>query len=601
MDDAIDHDDARHRREEAARRAKRQKHRDSKSRGQSEKERKRREHAQRILGAQKGSAAKGGKSKAPSSKSPSSAGAAAAAAGGSSAFQRLFQERAEGFSVRLRFRNAPPRPPVGPTFVGLGLDGELTDKWTKYKARNAVERAYTWKLHVGKEVGVPLAPSAMDWEGCYTDPNKEGNKNDKEGEEGKAKYVVPALAPEDEALINWKGGLGDAAAERLQQRQDRRRSAARLALAQGHGTLSATNAAAPRAPSASGGGGPGSAFRLKKHHLQSRVLDEKTPFMMKKTTYLTNDATSVHQFKSLADEKSQRAKDVDRALEETRAKNREMDVIEKGFQDANPGGVVKAGNREGAAAKATRVHPAKPAVKPVWDVPLLPDAAAWGQTYAHVVLDNPPKTVPQQGKKAEGTEEGGTVGAELFRPQHLGRAIVTDVAKQKDTARMACTVWVPSTTIAGEKASGSGEANAPPAKKSKFGRPYAALQRYDLDVTPLRDPSDPHVQYVWIVDPAGGHAGYHAVGSRVQLSTGRPVVVGRAAGGGEGGEAAANRSYVAHRALGAEERKAMEVRRAAVDVDLAAKHGLVEEDDEDEEKGGGATGEKEKESMEVEA
>ena len=102
----------------------------------------------------------------------------------------------------------------------------------------------------------------------------------------------------------------------MQQRQDRRRSAARLALAQGHGTLSATAARAPRAPSAPGGGGSGSAFRLKKHHLQSRVLDEKTPFMMKKTTYLTNDATSVHQFKSLADEKSQRAKDVDRALED---------------------------------------------------------------------------------------------------------------------------------------------------------------------------------------------------------------------------------------------------------------------------------------------
>ena len=150
MDD-VELDNERHRREEQERRAKRNRNRETKSKSGhvSEKERKRREHAQRILGAQR--------KKHPSLQPEIR----------SSIFQSLFQERAEGFLIDLRFRNAPPRPPVGPTFVGLGLEGELTNKWTKYKARNAVETQYTWKLHP-KRLGVQLAVSGMDYENCYT-------------------------------------------------------------------------------------------------------------------------------------------------------------------------------------------------------------------------------------------------------------------------------------------------------------------------------------------------------------------------------------------------------------------------------------------------
>eukprot|EP00957_Ditylum_brightwellii_P056127 4255448-Ditylum_brightwellii.AAC.1 len=69
----------------------------------------------------------------------------------------MFTRRAEGFLIDLNFRNAPPRPPVGPCFVGLGLDGELTDNWTRYRPSNAVEANYTWKLHTEPDLGVPLA------------------------------------------------------------------------------------------------------------------------------------------------------------------------------------------------------------------------------------------------------------------------------------------------------------------------------------------------------------------------------------------------------------------------------------------------------------
>ena len=126
--------------------------------------------------------------------------------------------------------------------------------------------------------------------------------------------------------------MGDTAAEQLQQRRDRARAAARLALAQGYGTpLPLNRALTPIATAAST-----TAFKLKKkHHLQSRILDEKTPNFMKKTTYLTNDATSVHRYTSLAKTQEERAKDADRAIADTKTRYTENEVIEKGFGVAN--------------------------------------------------------------------------------------------------------------------------------------------------------------------------------------------------------------------------------------------------------------------------
>lgn len=582
MDDEVERDNARHRREEQERRARRQKHRDAKSsrsRSQTEKERKRREHAQRILGAQRSqreasaSSSRGGRGGSAGRSAKDRGGDP----GGTSAFQALFHERAEGFFVDLRFRNAPPRPPVGPAFVGLGLEGELTNKWTRYKARNAVESQYAWRIHPSLDLGVPLAPSAMDREGCYADPAK-----------SKENYVPPPMHPDDEALVNWKGGTGDTATEHLQQRRDRKRAAARLAVARGHGALPSGGAAAARtskggrAAGTSGSGG----VRLKKHHLQSRILDEATPNFMKKTTYLSNTAGSVHQFTSLAHTQVQRARDVDRALAETRSKYTEMDVVERGFREANAA--------DGEGGKRRRVHPTKKDVRPVWDLPLLPDAEAWGHTYTHVVLDHPPKNVGSGG--VGGTPQRGGKG-EPFRSRQLQEAIVADVTKDADSARMACTVWVPRPHASSRAASdpGSPAEPSPPAKKSKRGAPFGAVQRYDLDVVPLRDPSRPPVHYVWTVDPARGRVGYRPVGSRVQLSTGRPIVVrgvGRSLGD-KTTEVATDESFIRRRAMTEEERREVDTKTAEVDLDLAEKYGLVgagEEGEEDEEAGGRGRG-----------
>ena len=537
MDD-VELDNERHRQEEQERRAKRKEKRKTKSTsGQlTEKERKRREHAQRILGAQRGKKPSSTESKPTSSE------------GGSSIFQSLFQERAEGFSIDLRFRNAPPRPPVGPTFVGLGLEGELTNKWTKYKARNAVETQYTWKLHAERESGGQLAVSAMDYEKCYTankDDVQQGNSNEN-------------LHPDDYALINWKGSLGDTAAEQLQQKQDRARAAARLAITQGYGAMP-FKAPNDTPNTANSGGGT---VRLKKHHLKSRILDEKTPNFMKKTTYLTNDATSVHRFTSLAHTQAQRARDVDQALKETKTKYSEMDMIEMGFKEANKDTTGK-----------KRTHPFKKDVHALCDLPLLPDVSTWGHTYTHVVLDNPPKNVTASKNLTNDKSQAQGVA---FKAKQLCKAVVADVTKQAQNARMECTLWALNS-----------DSSVPPAKKLKRGPMYTAVQKYDLDVVPLRDPSVPPVHYVWVFDPSKDSIGYHCIGSRVHLSTGRPAT-----------EMATDKSYISRRGLEAEEKKNLEMRTAEVDVDLEEKYGLGQEDDELEEE---ETNEKKSEEVEGDA
>ncbi|KAL7521019.1 hypothetical protein ACHAWX_005714 [Stephanocyclus meneghinianus] len=423
----------------------------------------------------------------------------------------------------------------------------------------------------------------MDWEGSYTDPDKA--KDDANGLISKDSSVhkshhVPTLHPDDDALINWTGSLGDTAAEMLQQKRDRARAAARLALAQGYGApLPLNKALTPIATATSA-----TAFKLKKkHHLQSRILDEKTPNFMKKTTYLTNDTVSVHRFTSLAHTQEKRARDVDRALAETKSKYTETDVIENGFGVANSYPVVGANgaldHNDGGDQKKKRTHPNKKDVFPVWDLPLLPDVATWGHTYTHVVLDNPPKSIKANFKSSSKSKDSNN-GNSLVTAQQLRKAIVADVTKQTNNARMACTVWVPTPDVVSdtETISESKDDEQTPAKKIK-GESYQAVQRYDLDVVPLRDASGPPVHFILVVDPNKPYVGYHPVGSRVQLSTGRPVVLSGLQSSSENkSEIDTDKSIITRREMEREEREDIEKKAAEVDVDLAEKYGLVEGD-----------------------
>jgi RNA polymerase II-associated factor 1 len=719
--DEIDIDDERHRREEAERRARRHREREKKEQQAaaaaqgllakssssgggkgvplppasikeqniSEKERKRREHAAKILGAQQSSqkqhqssSRRGSKPPPPPPSSKKKSGKSdnlptpvttTTIPGGSSIFQSLFTERAEGFFIDLRFRNAPPRPPVGPTFVGYGLDGVLTEEWTQYKPYNAVETRYVYKVHNGehlREVVSRLASSALDIEKCYLGEKKKQQNEDNDGTANNnnttsdnqavgttattathaASHVTTnttttteqVLSPDDEAILNWTGHMGDTATEALQRDRDKARASARETLARRVGFDRTNNKSSSSSSSAAaimGGGGGGKTFKLKKsNHLKSRILDERIPNFMKKTTYLTNDYNSVHRFTSLASTQIQRARDVDTAVAETRERYAGLDIIERSFDEASSSkwsiilpppsssasssvGVENNNNEQQQMMNKGngRTHPTKKNVYPIWDLPLLPDIRTWGHTFTHVVLDNPPRSVggdstvllkknnkkrqlsqQSQGSCSSGadddngnTHSGGGGGGGGDDIQRLNSAIVADVARQEHNARMECTVWVPPHPSSSSSLVEDGiTPPITPNKKSKIGgEKFVAIQKYDLDVVPLRDPNAPAVHYVWTIDPKCNYVGYHPIGSRVQLSMGRPPSAmidqgSRRQGGGGRGRGTSNLEngcIIVRRDIDEDERKAFEIRTAEVDIELAEKHGRMDDDDDDQE------------------
>ena len=382
-----------------------------------------------------------------------------------SAFQDLFAQRAQGFQIDFKFRNAPPRPPVGPCFVGSGLDGVLLDA-SKYKPLNAVEVGYRWKLHSEPDLGVPLAPSAMDFKSYK--PSSEDAK----------------LHPDDDAILNWRGSFGDTAAEELKQRRDNARAAARLALM---GKSPAKLLDKARSPV--------TATSTKKPF--SRVLDETMQSWMKKTTYLSNDYTrKVHDFRSLAKTKQDLEKDLE-VKQQQLSKQRSPAVISGTFLQ-NKAPVLK--------------HPTKKNLKPLMELPLLPNVEHWGQSYTHVVMDKSPGDVDK-----------------------LDRAFVANVQKTEANARMTCQLFVPSEDDSAK---------------------FQAIQEFDLDVVPLKDEDAPHNNFTIWIDAESQQATYLPIASRVQLSTGRPLK---------------SKNYsmiVLRRAMNEDDTREMEEQVAEVDADV---------------------------------
>lgn len=344
--------------------------------------------------------------------------------------------------MEFKFRNAPPRPPVGPCFVGHGLEGVLLDL-AQYKPLNAVEVNYSWKLHSEPDLGVPLAPSAMDPR-SYTPSTS-----------------IPQLHPDDQNLLEWKGSLGDTAAEELKKRRDHARAAARLALL-------GKNPALLLKPKASVSTTTTTTTTGKKAF--SRVLDETMQSWMKKTTYLSNDHTrKVHDFKSLAKTKQELVQDL--ALREKQFQQRRSAAgITKTFQDA--------------MSKVTQ-HPTKKNVHAVMEMPFLPNVQQWGNAYTHLIIDKAPGAA-----------------------QDLDHAFVANVQKRDANARMTCQLFVPATDED---------------KESDGGIKYQAIQQYDLDVLPLKEEDAPHMNFCIWIDKAHQTASYIPISSRVQLSLGRPL------------------------------------------------------------------------------
>jgi len=434
------------------------------------------------------------------------------------------------------------------------LEGELHDKWTRYKPGNAIERGYVWKLHGEPDLGVAIAPSALDYEGCYVDPTKKKKAkgsssgrtsaddmdvdSEEEANDVVNKVVLPKLHPDDAKLIDWTGDEGDSVLKEL----ERRRLRARALLTPGGSTNMNNNASTttsnnnnkPSTPSA--------------NSFVSRVLRENTPFFMKKTTYLGNDqGIKVHNFKSLERSKTENAKDIRRTMEENKRKNTDKDGIVLAFDRAN-----------NTAKKPRRKHPVKRKVEAVYEIPFLPDGSTWGHTFTHVVVDHLPKKTAPSRKKNDG---GRTVNRKM-----LQKAFIADVTQSQVNQRMECNYLLPDDTTPG--GSGDGKEGG---EDAVF---YDAASAYDLDVLPLKEGGRPCVNFLLAIDERNGMATYHPLSSKVQLSTGRRPGDGS---GGNGGKKRLGR-YVGRREMGGEDVREMEGRLAEIDRDFKG-----DDDDEEEE------------------
>ena len=368
----------------------------SQSEAQKEKDRKRKEYRQKIL-QQHGQSTSSAPGKEPPNKKMKRAAAAAASSSKqpslptSSAFQEAFAQRAQGFQIDFRFRNAPPRPPVGPCFVGDTLSKVLLQQSRTYKPFNAVEAQHVWKLHNEADLGVPLAPSAMDL-AAYSNEglSPEDENNNKNRNDNRSK-----LHPDDLALLDWQGSMGDTAADQRQARQVAARAAARQWLQSGDDKQQFSKQQQKKA--------------------FSRVLKEDMQTWMKKTTYLSNDySRKVHDFKSLAQTKQELAADL-QAKQEEMAQRRTLRTIEASFDVF------------GDNASTTLQHPTKKNLKPKSVLPVLPHVSNWGRAFTHVVIDKPPLISDPSYKMTD---------------LHKG-AWVANVEKRGQNARMSCQIVAP--------------------------------------------------------------------------------------------------------------------------------------------------------------
>ena len=247
--------------------------------------------------------------------------------------------------------------------------------------------------------------------------------------------VVP-LHKDDEALLDWKGGLGDSLAEAAHRRREEARAAARL-------VASGQSPARPKskAPIKPVGGKNSNKF--------SRVLKDDTqqPWM-KKTTYLSNDySRKVHDFKSLAKTKEEMAQELASKQEELNAR-RSVVAIRNSFSTTKP-----------------LQHPHKKEMKPKRVMNVLPQTKRWGRAFTHVVIDKAPTSMP----------EGVTL-------DHLTKSFVTNVQKPESSSRLACSVQVPAPTSTEEKVV------------------YQPAFSYDLEVVPLKQEDVPHMTFCFMME-----------------------------------------------------------------------------------------------------
>lgn len=407
-----------------------------------------------------------------------------------------------------------------------------------------MELNHAWKLHSEPDLGVPLAPSAMDLEYCYVDPTKKEKKKqndydelfDEDEEEKNNKNEMPALHPNDLALFNWKGSMGDSVMEELQLNRDRTRAEERK---------QAMNGGKKPTPTASStnSGIKVTTTRMSKGPTKSRVLDENNMKFTVKTIYTENDLTQqVHNFTSQAQEKDEKRKAIRKKYEEEQAGASQTDRISQSFISANKENTNDShpnGSNGTTRKNQRRKHPnpKKRNVEAVYEIPLLPDVDTWGHDFTHLVMGNLPKKVKVNTAK-------------------LSDAYVADVSAPEieNTTRMKCSLLLPDQ-----------ESVVDDSEK----RLYNTSQYYSLEV---EQKEQQHGSFLIMIDEDRKVATYHPIGSKIKLISGRPVNMDD--------EKTIKSRLVSKRELDEKEVEDMEMEIAKVDLDYAEKYGVGDYDDE---------------------
>jgi hypothetical protein len=339
-------------------------------------------------------------------------------------------------------------------------------------------------LHAEADLGVSLAPSAMDTNSYVLQQEQDTSSTRK-------------LHPDDGALLEWKGSMGDTVADLKHRRQEQAHAMARQWLQ-----------AEPTSKNKKYANNNKKAF--------SRVLKEDMQTWMKKTTYLSNDySRKVHDFKSLAQTKKELAADLE-AKQEVMEEQRTFAAISAQF------------------ALPTVQHPTNKKLKPVSVCQMLPNVENWGRAFTHVLIDKAPTHLPK------------TV---TIKDLNAG-AFVANVEKRGTNAHMSCQVLAPT------------QSDKQQDSQDSMCMLLLPVQTLDLDVVPLKEEDAPHMNFCFWVDKAKGVASYLPISSRLQLSTGRPVLRPTA-------------QALARRSLTTTEQRELEERMAEVDRDMADKHHIV--------------------------
>lgn len=140
-------------------------------------------------------------------------------------------------------------------------------------------------------------------------------------------------------------------------------------------------------------------------------------------------------------------------------------------------------------------HPTKRGVTVVYDVPLLPDVATWGQNYVHVAIEPAPRGV------SSNALERAMIMDTREKPRQLSNVATTGTERVYE-----CNFAIPVST----NSEGDDEEV-----------PYDVVQEYDLRTTPLISDQAPPTNYFIFVDKANKIATFRTIGHRLALSVAR--------------------------------------------------------------------------------